>query len=446
MLLPVDLRDWLPEDHLAHFIVDAVAELPLEGAKVNAAGTGSAQYPPSMLLALLIYAYATGRFSSREIERATHGDVAMRYLSANTHPDHDTLCTFRRNHQALFEQAFTRVLELAQGTGLLRVGNIAVDGTKILANASKHKAVSHERSGELIELLEREVRELLARAEAADSAPLADGLTIPGELKRRQARLERLRAARAEIEARVAEKTKKERAEYERKLAARTAKKERGERTGRPPSEPGGKPEGKEQVNFTDEESRVMKVGSGQRFEQSYNAQAAVDLDGGSRLILGARVTNHPTDKQELAATVASVCQASGAVPAVVVADNGFYSEEAVKAVEKNGGTTVYAALEKEHHGRTLADLEVKPEVPAPAPTAPMKERMAHRLASARGKALCALRKSTIEPVFGIIKEAMGFRRFSMRGQAKAGLEWTLVCLSYNLRRLKVLGLKFANA
>ena len=439
MLLPPDLREWVPPDHIAHFILEALAEVRLSGAIVNVRGSGSAQYPPRLLLGLLIYGYATGRFSSREIERATHDDVAMRYLAADTHPDHDTICTFRRRNAVFIQAAFVRVLELAKELGVLKVGTVSVDGTKVLANASKHKAVSHARAGEQIAMLETEVAALLERAAQADSAPLADGLTLEGELALRQKRLAKLRAARAVIEDRVKAHAALAQQAHADKIAERAARQARGDRVGRPPVPPPDTPTGKEQFNFTDPQSRIMKAGNGEHFEQCYNAQAAVDATpGGSRLIVGAQVCAAPNDKQQLVPTVQVVTATVGA-PSIVLADSGYYSEKAVAQVEQNSPTLVYAAVKRQRHHRTLADL-APPREPVPLPsTATASDRMHQRVTSPAGRALYRLRMQTIEPVFGIIKAAMGFRRFSLRGLTKVALEWNLVCLTYNLRRLFIL-------
>ena len=437
LLLPPDLRDWLPGDHLAHYVIEVVDGLDLRQVQVNERGTGDEQFPPRLMLALLIYCYATGTFSSRQIERATYGDVAVRYLCADTHPDHDTICTFRRQNRPLLEESFLRVLELARELKFLKVGQITVaaDGTKVLAHASKHAAVSYERAGDLILQLQTEVKQLLDKAEKADRTPLADGLTIPAEMARRAQRQVALEKARAVIEERARARAEAERADYERKVAERGAKRARGERVrGREPQPPSETPQGRDQYNFTDPESRIMKAGNGNHFEQAYNAQAAVEVE--SRLIVAPRVTDAPNDKQQLAPTTAAIpVPVVGAVGALLV-DNGFYSEEAVRAVERDGGPTVYAAVEKSGHHRTVQDLERRTDPEPPAAGASVTEVMRHRLATAAGKKLYRLRQQTVEPVFGIIKEAMGFRRFSLRGLAKVGLEWTLVCLAYNLRRL----------
>jgi len=434
LLLPPDLRQWIPENHLAHFIIDAVDSLPLTNLQINERGTGDEQYPPRMMLSLLCYCYATGTFSSRCIEQATYTDVAVRMVSGNTHPDHDTICSFRRQNKALVAENFVQVLAMARELHLLKVGNITVatDGTKVLANASKHAAVSYQRAGEQIELLQREVSALLQKAEDADSTPLQDGLTIPDEIARRHERIEKLQKARAVIEERARERAAAERALYETKQAEREARKQRGEKVGGPPPKPPREtPQPKDQFNFTDAESRIMKAGNGGHFEQAYNAQASVETD--SRLIVGVRVSDQPNDKEQLLPNVASIAtEVVGALTAVLT-DNGFYSEGAVQAVESHGGPTVYAAVEKTSHHRTVAELEQRAEPPPPEAGAAVSVVMAHRLRTQAGRALYKLRQQTVEPVFGIIKEAMGFRRFLLRGLEMVQLEWTLVCLAYNL-------------
>ena len=445
LLLPPSLRDWVPADHLVHFILDAVDALDLRQVQINTRGTGSEQYPPAMLLGLLIYSYATGTFSSRRIEQSTYDSVPVRLLTADTHPDHDTLCTFRRENKDLLTESFVRVLQLAQQLKLLQFGQltVAADGTKVLAHASKHSAVSYQRAEEMIEQLEVEVKQLLAKAEQADATPLHDGLSIPEEITRRQERKAALAKARAEIEARAHTRYALELAEHEKKLADRGARKERGEKLGgKPPKAPTPEPDAKDQHNFTDPESRIMKAGNGQHFEQSYNAQAAVEVQ--SRLIVGQRVSQAPNDKQELAPTLASIPASAGPV-AVALVDSGFYSEAAVQQVEapadgKASGPTVYAAVEKTGHHRSVNDLEVKPEPEPPAVGASMTDVMRHRLQTSAGKTLYKLRQQTIEPVFGIIKSVLGFRQFRLRGREKVSLEWTLVCLAYNLKRLHRLG------
>jgi hypothetical protein len=394
-----------------------------------------------MMLALLIYSYATGTFSSRRIEQSTYDSVPVRLLTADTHPDHDTICSFRRENRALLSESFVKVLQLAQQVNVLQFGQItvAVDGTKVLAHASKHSAVSYERAGEMIAQLELEVQQLLAKAEQADATPLQDGLTIPDEITRRQERKAALAQARAEIEARAHVRYTAQLAEHEQKLAERAAKKKRGEKVGgQPPKPPTPAPEPGDQYNFTDPESRIMKAGNGNHFEQSYNAQAAVEVE--SRLIVGERVSHAPNDKQELVPTLAAIPTAAGTVTAALV-DSGFFSAAAVQQVEEaEAGPTVYAAMEKTGHHRSVADLEKRPDPESPTADASIAEVMRHRLRTTAGKALYKLRQQTVEPVFGIIKAVLGFRQFRLRGRAKVSLEWTLVCLAYNLKRLHRLG------
>jgi len=441
LLLPPDMRQWLPEGHLVHFILDVIEELKLTGFKVNHRGTGSEQYPPSMMLALLVYSYATGIFSSRRIEQNTHDSVPVRVICADKHPDHDTICTFRRENKELLNETFVQVLELAQKLKFLQVGQItvAVDGSKVLANASKHSAVSYEYAGKSLEQLDLEIKELLQKAEHADSTPLQDGLSIPDEVRRRQERKAKLAAARAEIEARVQARAAVEMVEYKQELeqqAQREAEEKR--KRGNPPQPPSQTPKGGDQFNFTDPESRIMKAGNGQHFEQAYNAQAAVEVN--SRLIVGERVSQSPNDKKELVPTLKAIIPEVGSV-ATVLTDSGFYSEAAVGQIEKDGsgtasGTVVYAPLDKRSHHRSVVDLERKPEPEAPEAGASVSEVMRQRLKTASGRALYKLRQQTVEPVFGIIKSVIGFRQFMLRGTQKVSLEWTLVCLSYNLRRL----------
>ena len=444
LLLPPDLRDWVPEDHLVHFIMEAVGMLDLRAARVNHRGSGSEQYPPSLMLGLLLYCYVTGTFSSRKIEQLTHENVAVRLLCADQHPDHDSLCTFRRENRGLLESSFHQVLETAARLKVLRVGEVtlALDGTKILAHASKHRAVSHGHAQVQMQLLEEQIAQLLAKAEQADSTPLEDGLSVPAEVARRTDRLAKLRAATAQIQARAKERHREELAAFEQKQARRAAQRAAGKKPrGREPQPPVEGPRSKDQYNFTDPESGIMKSGSG--FEQSYNAQAGLEVQ--SRLIVGKGVTAAPNDKEQLQPGVAATSPVIESIAAVLI-DSGFYSAKAVAAVEQGAGTqpgpTVYAATGRQPHGRSVAQLEKRADPPAPEAGASAIEVMQHRLATQAGRALYALRKQTIEPVFGIIKAAMGFRRFSLRGLEKVRTEWTLVTLAYNLKRLFHLGAK----
>lgn len=435
MLLPPDLRDWVPADHIVHFVMDAVNLLDLTSAKINHRGTGSAQYPPSMMLGLLIYSYATGTFSSRKIEKLTYENLAVRFLTGDTHPDHDSICTFRRENKELMESAFHRILYCAALSQILKVGDItiAIDGTKILANASKHGAVSHGHATEQMKLLEDQIAELLAKAEDADSTPLQDGLSIPAEIARREERIEKLKQATTVIEARAAERCREETEIYQQKIQDRERKqRETGRKPpGKAPAPPTQEPGPKEQYNFTDPESRIMKAGGA--FQQCYNAQAAVEVQ--SRLIVGGYVTDAPNDKQQLIPALASISSVAGQVGTALV-DSGYYSAAAVTQVETGGGPQVLAATGRKKHGRTIAELEQQEDPPAPPEGAEIAEVMAWRTTTSAGKELYGLRKETVEPIFGIIKETLGFRRFHLRGLGKADLEWTLVRLAYNIKRL----------
>jgi transposase len=439
MFLPCDLREWVPADHIVHFILEAVEQIPTEHFQVNHRGTGSEQYPPSMMLALLIYCYVTGRFGSRTIEAATYSDVAVRYLCANHHPDHASICAFRTANQVAMDAAFVTVLQLGHHLKLTKVGTVSVDGSKIQANASKHSAVSYARAGEMLAQLELEVQELSARAQQAENQETKDALDLPAELTRREDRKAALQQARAIIAARAQELAAAQQPAYAAKQAERQAQRDAGKKPrGREPKPPSAEPDPKAQYNFTDPQSSIMKAGSGAHFEQSYNAQAAVDE---AMVIVGQRVSVAPNDKRELPATVAAISPVVAPEVKTILVDTGFYSAAAVQAVEQRAdgtatGVTVYAAVAKTDHHKTLADLLPPPEPAAPGPDASAQEKMAHRLKTKVGQELYKLRKQTVEPVFGIIKEVMGFRRFSLRGQVKVSLEWTLVCVSYNLKRL----------
>ena len=446
MLLPVSIQEWVPENDLAHFVIDAVAALSLDHYSINHRGTGDAQFPPVMMLTLLIYCYATGLFSSRRIEHATYQNLSVRFICANTHPDHDTICAFRRKNDNLIKEAFLKILLLARELKLLKLGTVAIDGTKIMANASKHAANSYGKAGELITLLESEVTQLLAKAETADSTPLQDGLTIQGEIVRRENRIAQLKTAREVIEARAVEAAALEKAERTANLAERNAREARGEKLrGKVPAGPetvDETPSPKDQYNYTDPESRIMKTGSG--FEQSYNAQLAVEIN--SRLIVGQRVSDAPNDKEQLAPTLAAIPAGLGK-PDTGLTDSGFYSEAAVAAVEAPGsdglpGIQIIAAVVRTGHHRSVTDLEKHDDPPPPGPEATARERMIYRTSTQAGKALYKPRKETVEPVIGIIKSAMGFRQFLLRGNFKVSLEWSLVSLAYNMRRLHLLGMR----
>ncbi|MFA6931923.1 MAG: transposase [Lentisphaeria bacterium] len=438
MMFPPDLREWVAEDSMVNFIVEAVEMLDIRGFEVNERGSGSPQYPPKMMLSLLIYCYAAGRSSSREIEQATYQDVAVRYIcGGNLHPDHDTICAFRLKNRAAFKSAFCQVLVMARELGVLKkVGGISIDGTKIKANASKHTAVSYKRAGEMIEQLGQEIEELIKKAEDADSTPLDDGLILPDEIKRRKDRKAALEEARRMMEERYAEVKAEKQREYEEKEADRERQRQNGKKPrGKGPQPPPNTPPDDQQYNFTDAESRIMKAGNGKHFEQAYNAQAAVDT-AGSMLIVGQYVTDHANDKLELESGVASVDSTIRKVD-TVCADTGYFSENVVSRIEDDGkGPKVYCAVEKQSHHRTVEDLQKKTEPDTPLPDATVKEVMIYRLKTSAGRKIYKQRKETVEPVFGIVKTVMGFREFLLRGLKKVSIEWDLATTAYNFKRL----------
>jgi transposase/Skp family chaperone for outer membrane proteins len=438
MLLPPDLRDWVPEDDLVHFVIEAVDRLPLESFRVNHRGTGDKQFPPHMMLALLVYSYANGLFSSRKIERATYRDVAIRYLCAGTHPDHDTICKFRRENLEAFRESFVDVLELARELKILKLGNVSLDGTHLKANASIDQNVSYQRAMEIRDQLRLDIDELLAQAESADTEE-EDSQKLPEEIARREKLAGKMERAIEELEARARERQQKAEAKYEAKKAERREKeKETGRKcTGREPRLPDKKAEdSKEQCNLSDPDARIMRKNKRAGFTQSYNAQAAVDADG-SQLIVGGHVSQSASDYAELVNGVASIPGQLGK-PESVLADAGYVNGDAFDRLEQEG-VEIYCSVHREdaHNER---HYDFRPEKASgrtvKEPTDERLVAMRDKLRSEEGKALYAKRNHTVEPVFGIIKAAMGFRGFSLRGKEKVSGEWTLVCLAYNLRRL----------
>jgi transposase len=430
-LLPPSLQDWLPEGHLARFIVDIVERLDLRSLENSYSGRGSHPYGPAMLTALLFYGYATGVFSSRKLEQSTYDSIAFRYVAANTHPDHDTIADFRRRFLPELTKLFVQILEIAHQMGVLKLGSVSLDGTKVKANASRHSALSYEYASKLQEQLMAEVTELLKKAESADQAAIPDGMNIPEELARREERLKAIIEAKAEIERRAKERHAVEQEAYEKKLAERS-KKEKPK--GSPPKPPEPGPTGKDQVNLTDGESRIMPEGSG--FEQAYNAQAVVDTT--SMLVVAGHVSQNTNDKKELKPALASINTLPkdlGSVDALL-ADSGYFSEANVALCEENE-ITPYIAPGREGHNQSL--MERFSEPPPIPDNADAVTKLKHRLKTVAGKAVYATRKSTVEPVFGIIKSVMGFRSFLLRGFELVQGEWTLALIGWNLKRLHTL-------
>jgi len=436
-LLPPSVQEWLPAGHLARFVVEIVGQLDFRSLKASYAGRGSQPYHPEMLAALLFYGYATGVFSSRALERSTYDSVAFRFIAANNHPDHDTIATFRRRFLPQLTELYVQLLLIAHQLKVLKLGRVSLDGSKVKANASRHKALSYEHAGKLEAQLRAEVAELLKKAEAADRVDLPDGLNIPEELERREERLTAIAAAKAEIERRAAERHAREQAGYDQKVAER-AKKEQAtgkKARGKPPKPPKPGPTAKDQVNLTDEESRIMPV-SGGGFDQTYNVQAGVDTT--SKLIVSAHVTQNPNDRRELLPTLehlTALPQELGTVTELI-ADSGYFSATNVTACEV-GEITPYIAFNRQEHNQSLWERFREPE---PLPDdADAVTRMKHRLQTPAGKAVYAQRKVSSEPVFGIIKAVMGFRSFLLRGLEAVHGEWNLVCMAYNMKKLHAL-------
>ena len=435
-LMPPSVDEWLPERHLARFVVEIIGQLDLAAMTSRYRGSGEQSYHPELLLGLIVYGYATGVFSSRKLERATYDSVAFRFVAANEHPDHDTIANFRRRFLKQIEALFVQVLGLAREMGVLKLGTVALDGTKIHANASRHSALSNEHANKIEAQLQAEVARLLALGEAADRADVPDGMNIPEELARRQTRLAAIAAAKTKIEARAKERHAREQADYEAKQARQEAKRAAGKKPGgRPLKEPVAGPLPSDQVNLTDEESRIMPVAGG-GYEQCYNAQAAVAAD--SLLVVAADVTQATNDKQQVEPMLAKIGDLPDELGKVedLLADCGYFSEANVNACAAAGIEPVIATGREVHHPSLEERHAAAP--PAPGNPTPLAE-MRHRLKTPAGKKRYALRKQVVEPVFGIIKSVLGFRQCLLRGLDQVRGEWSLVTMSWNIKRMFVL-------
>jgi transposase len=429
----VRLGDCLPPDHLARFVVDMIAQLDLSAIYARYGTRGGQPYAPEILLGLLFYGYATGTFSTRKLERATYESVPFRFIAGNLHPDHDTLATFRKTFLPDLKELFVQVLLLAQAAGVLKLGNISLDGTKIHADASKSKAVSYKYLLVLEAHLRAEVEQLFALSERADAGEMPSGMLVSDEIAIRQARLARLAEAKAVLEARAKERTALEQAEYEAKMQERAEKARQTGRTprGRAPKPPRPGPRDKDQYNFTDPDSRIMKHSSSEGFEQDYNAQIAVDQD--SLLIVGQSLSNHPTDQHQVEPTLDSIPPDVGS-PQAAALDAGYFSEANIVIFERRAIEPYIATGRDGHHPSWCERFAQLPQPPGEDASA--KVKMAYKLKTAIGKAIYGLRKCTVEPVIGMIKEVLGFRQFSLRGEQAVAGEWCLVCLAFNLKRL----------
>lgn len=436
-LFPPSVQEWLPKDHLARFVVDMVAQLDVSSLRGVYTGKGSRPYDPALLLSLLFFGYSTGVFSSRKLEQATYDSVAFRFITGNQHPDHDTIAMFRKRFSAELKDLFNQILIIAHEMGILKLGSVSLDGTKVKANASKHQALSWQHACKIELQLQKEVEQLWLLADQADQALVLDGMKIPEELERREKRLATIAEAKKKIEARATERYEQEKKVYDDKLAEREKKaKERGRKPGgkapKPP-EPGPKPH--DQVNLTDEESRIMPT-SGGGFMQAFNAQTSVDID--TMLIVATHVTQQPNDKQQIEPAIAMLEQLPEQLAQVneIIADAGYFSKSNVDACEE-AGINPLIAVGRDKHNHHLEERLRKPE--PLAEDADSVTRMKYRLKTPEGKAIYAVRKSTVEPVFGIIKSVLGYRQFMRRGLENVDAEWTLVSLAWNLKRLHVL-------
>ena len=444
-LLPPSLQDWLPENHLARFVAELANGLDLSkiyGFYGRRDGRGMAAYHPVMMVRLLLYGYCLGVMSSRRIERATYDDLAFRYLAADQHPDHDTIAEFRKQHLPVLAGLFTQVLQLCGKAGLIKLGHVAIDGTKLQANASKHKAMSYGRMEEKEKQLKAEVEKLLAQAAEIDAAEDKlhgkgmRGDELSGELARRESRLKKIQEAKAALEAEARQKAEQEKTAAEAKIVARKEQEEQtGKKVGgRPPQVPDSeqaKPEDKAQRNFTDPDSRIMPDGAHKgSFVQAYNAQIAVDAE--AQIIVAADITQDTNDKQQLVPMLEQVEQNAGAKPVAASADAGYSSTGQITD-KRVDGIDLYVATDRNKHGASSESTAAKVE---PTEDASALEQMKQKLQSEAGRALYKMRKAIVEPVFGQIKECRGFRRFSLRGLESVRAEWKLVCLTHNLLKL----------
>lgn len=423
LLLPCSPFDWLPDGHLSHFISDMIDQLDLSAFYERYEGDGRRKQPyePRMMLKVIVYSYVTGTFSSRKIARRIEEDIALRYLAAGNSPSHRTICDFRVDHLDAFSSLLVQIIRIAQQVGLVKLGRIAIDGSKVRANASKHKAMSYDRMKIEEQKLEKEIAEILGQATEEDAREDVEygvdrrGDELPEELQRRESRLQKIKEARERLEQRQREQdTKGGRSEGD----DDPAKKKKG----KPFKRKFGVPGDKAQENFTDPDSRIMNSTEG--FQQCYNAQIAVD--GDSQLIVGSQVTQCAADSGSLLPVVEVVEQNCGTSPEQVVADAGYKSEPSFVELEKKK-IDAYVSLAREGKETTIET------------TLPATLRMKQKLASPAGKAVYRRRKAIVEPVFGWIKHVLGFRRFSLRGVRKVAGEWALVCLVVNLKRMSAL-------
>ena len=434
----IRLAEALPPQHLARFVVDIIAQLDLSQIYKRYAPVGGEAIAPEILLGLLFYGYATGLFSSRKIEKATYESIPFRYVAGGLHPDHDTIAHFRKTFLAEIQELFVQILLLAQAAGVLKLGNISLDGSKIHADASKSKAVSYKRLIEIETQLRQEMVDLFELGEQVDQGEkqLPEGLIVQDEITIREERLANLAQAKAVLEERAKERYEIEQAEYEAKLREREkkARKHRHKPKGRPPQPPEPGPRDKDQYNFTDPDSHIMKNSNNKGVDQHYNVQVAADQE--CLLIIANGLSNHPNDKKEAVPTLDAIAPQLGK-PQAAALDNGYFSEANIQAFQKREVEAYIATGREPHHKDWRTFFAELPE--PPGVDASPKEKMAYKLQTEIGKGIYRLRKCTVEPVIGIIKEILGFRQFSLRSLWAATGEWCLVCLAFNLKRMHTL-------
>lgn len=434
----IRLAEVLPPSHPARFVVDIIAQLDLGKIYERYAPVGGEAIAPEILLGLLFYGYATGLFSSRKIEKATYESIPFRFIAGGLHPDHDTIANFRKTFLSEIKKLFVEILLLAQTVGVLKLGNISLDGSKVHADASKSQAVSYKRLIEMEVQLRQEVNELFELGEQADQGELRlpEGLVIEDEIAIRKERLENLAQAKAVLEERAKERYEAEKAEYEAKLKTREEKAKATKRKpgGPKPKPPQPGPQDKDQYNFTDPDSRIMKNSTNTGVDQHYNVQVATEQD--SLLIVACVLSNHPNDKREALPTLDAIPTDIG-TPKAAAMDNGYFSETNIAGCQARGIDPYIATGREPHHMTWQSFFASLPE--PPGTDASPKEKMAYQLQTEVGKAIYRLRKCTVEPVIGIIKEILGFRQFSLRGLLAVSGEWCLVCLAFNLKRMHTL-------
>jgi transposase len=433
LLLAPDLKQWLPGDDLAYFIMDVVAELDLSAIYSHYCSSRSGQppYHPRMMTGLILYAYCIGLPSSRKIEAATYNQIPFRVITADQHPDHDTIADFRKTHLQALAGLFVNVLQLCQKAGLVKLGHISLDGTKVKANASKHKAMSYDRMDKTLQQLEAEVEQLLEEAKIVDEqedACYGKGKRIeelPEDLRRRQDRIAKIKQAKQSLQDEAKAKAKRQAIAKQEEALKKAGK----TRQGKQPKEPSGEPDPKAQRNFTDPESRIMKDGASKSFEQAYNCQIASDEE--AQVIVGTNVTQETNDKQQVKPVIEDVKKRTGQAPKKASLDAGYYSDDNVAYLESEK-IDGYIATGRQKHGDKIPPTP-RGRIPKDATT---KDKMARKLRTVKGRATYSKRKQIVEPVFGQIKEARGFRRFLLRGLENVTCEWDIVCLTHNLLKL----------